>query len=124
MKKKILVKRKEAFLDALGARKNTQPNLNMTATKDIAEEDRCGDIKETAAIPASAAWTGRRMRCPPDDPPRRCCATPLTPSVRVATTSLPATPATSTGRLPLGRARVLPKQRGSGRGARRRGAGV
>ena len=44
----MLAKKKEVLLGALGARKNTQPNLNMTATKDIAEENRCGDIKETA----------------------------------------------------------------------------
>ena len=44
----MLAKRKDVLLGALGARKNTQPNLNMTDTKDIAEENRCGDIKETA----------------------------------------------------------------------------
>ena len=36
------------MLGAFGVRKNIQPNLNMTATNDIAEKIRCRDIKETA----------------------------------------------------------------------------
>ena len=46
--KEMLAKRGKALVGVLRARKNTQQNLNMTATKDIAEENRCGDIKETA----------------------------------------------------------------------------
>ena len=46
----MLAKKKEVLLGALGARKNTQPNLNMTDTKDIAEENRCGDINERAMV--------------------------------------------------------------------------
>ena len=36
------------MLGGFGARKNIQPNLNMTTTKDIVKENKCGDIKETA----------------------------------------------------------------------------
>ena len=36
------------MLGAFRVRKNIQPNLNMTTTNDIAEENRCRDTKETA----------------------------------------------------------------------------
>ena len=44
----MLTKRKKVLLGALGVRMNTQSNRYMTTTKDIAEENRCGDIKEAA----------------------------------------------------------------------------
>ena len=58
----MLAKRKEVSLGALGARKNTQPNLNTTATKDVAEENKCGDIKETAMIEGGGALNRRWPR--------------------------------------------------------------